>query len=135
MPDKEEILFGTFAMKMEIVMFLSTSLTTWGVMELASRLFPASVATRERIDAFYRRLHTPIGHLPEDLAHGEQSAPPSPFGVVGVCIAAIGLMMLCVLPWTGGGAVAALDAVLGSGLLLLGVLLGLGKRLVRRTAE
>ena len=133
-PDKEEILFGTFALKMEIVMFLSTSLTTWGVMELANHLFPASVATRERIDAFYRRLHTPIGQLPEDLAHGEQSAPPSPFGVVGVCVLVIGLMMLCVLPWTGGGAVAALDAVLGGGLLVLGLALSLGKRLLRRTA-
>jgi Na+/proline symporter len=134
-PDKEEILFGAFAMKMEIVMFLSTSLTTWGVMEATSRLFPASSDARERIEAFYQRLQTPIGDLPEDRAHGEQGTPPSPFGVVGVCVLVIGLMMLCVLPWTGGGAVAAIDALLGGGLLILGVVLSFGARLVRRTAE
>ncbi len=83
-------------------------------------------ADRKRIDAFHDRLEAPIGSLPEDIegaapvAHGHRM---SPFRVVGISVAFIGLMMLVITPWVAEGVQRYLNAGLGAGMLLLGILM------------
>ena len=51
-------------------------------------------------ELFHKRLETPVGGLPEDQAAVKYDAEAvSPFGIVGVCVICIGLLMLAVQPW------------------------------------
>lgn len=111
-PDDEMVLLG-LVLKMEIVMFLGTALITCLVMVVLSLALPASAQRQERTDAFMHRLKVPIGQLPEEQAAEPDTDIPSPFRVVGVAIGLIGLLLLCTLPWVGGGLVFVLDAAIG----------------------
>ena len=92
-------------------------------MELTSWLFPAQSDELERAKAFLTRLEVPIGKLPEDQEHEDAggAAIMSPFRIVGVCVAVIGLMMLALVPWIHEATPRMLDIILGSILLLTGV--------------
>jgi Na+/proline symporter len=128
----EELIICGVAVKMEIVLFLSTTIVTLVVMA-ASLLSPVSAEARRRIETFHKRLRTPIGELEEDLATTRQAGYIlSPFYVVGMCVLAIGLLMLAVLPWISDSLAFALDAVLGLGLAGLGAI---WVRLSRRPAS
>jgi len=116
----ENIVIAGLALKMEIVLFLSTAIVTFGVMLLFSLIAPPDSAARARTEAFYARLRTPIGALPEDEEIRVARAYISPFGVVGVSILLIGVFLLAVLPWVGGGLVVALDLALAIVLIALG---------------
>lgn len=109
-PGKDEVVFGGFALKMEIVLFLSTALVTLVTMLVAGWLSPSSTVDLERAAAFLNRLRTPIGALPEDLDKAPGDSTLSPFRVVGLSTMLIGALMLVVLPWVGGGLVLLLDA-------------------------
>ncbi len=123
-PEKDELLFRGFAVKTEILLFASTSVVTLAAMALASVLSPFDAAARARVEAFFNRLATPIGGLDEDADKSSgHAAMMSPFRIVGICIAAIGLMMIAVLPWAAGTTALALDAILGVGLACAGALL------------
>jgi len=101
----------------EIAIFLVSSLTTLIVMFLVTILVPADATHRERVAAFQQRLRTPIGDLPEDIPDpSEIGTVFSPFRIVGICILAIGLMLLSVLPWVQGD--LALELTIGFGLVL-----------------
>ncbi len=91
-------------------------------MVAVSSIAPPSAEAQQRTDAFLEKLAIPIGGLPED-APADAQAGASPFRVVGVSIAIIGLLLLAVSPFVGGGMVLALDAGIGAGLLLLGGLI------------
>lgn len=117
-PAAKNVLFGGFALKMEIVMLLVTFMVTLGVMALISALFPAGAAARARTDRFLEKLAAPVGTLPEDHA-GDGGAAQSPFRVVGVAILLVGVLLFAVIPWVGGGLVLLLDAVIAA--LLAGV--------------
>jgi len=121
-PSQEEVRFGGFALKMEIVQFLGTALMTFVSMLAVSLISIPSERQQSQIDAFRRRLATPIGELPEDQEGAQAGATESPFGVVGVSILLIGILLLAVLPWTGGGKVFLLDALLGLALSVIGAL-------------
>lgn len=116
-PETEDVVFGPLALKMEIVMFLATALVTWAVMEGLSALSPAGQAAAARADAFLARLRAPIGALPEDAQGGGAAA--SPFRIVGAALMPVGLLLLAVTPWTGGGLILLLDVMIGA--LLSGV--------------
>jgi solute:Na+ symporter, SSS family len=118
-PENSEVFFGALVLKMEIVMFWSGTLVTLGTMMVANLIAPASAAAQARIDAFIKRLDTPIGELPEDQQPDGDASMLSPFSVVGVSIALIGALMLIILPWVGGGIIFLLDALLAI-LLLVG---------------
>jgi len=120
-PKTEDLMIGGFAIKMEIVLFLSTALVTFAVMAVASLLSPMDGAARGRVDAFLKRLDSPIGTLDEDraaLAHA--GSIMSPFRVVGFCIIAIGLLMLGILPWVNEPQAFKLDIALGLALMAVG---------------
>jgi len=129
-PDKFE-LFGAVARKENGIVLTATSVTLlWVVVVswLDRRL--VSAAEREQVDGFLRRLEVPIGEAKEDQtpASPAGSAAISPFSVVGVSTAIIGVMMLIVLPWVKGR--LAVGMSLGVGLALLG--LGVAMAIVSR---
>ncbi len=102
------------------ISFASVMVMMFGV----SALWPMTAAESERGELFHQRLLTPVGGLPEDrsaIGHGEEVV--SPFGIVGVCVACIGVLMLIIQPWIVGQLAGLLNAGLGVGLVLLGVLL------------
>ncbi len=117
---RESMIFGPLALNMEIVMFLGTALVTTLVMFVVSAIAPAKAAAQARTDAFLKRLETPIGDLPEDEPAATASEIPSPFGVVGVSVALIGVLLIAVLPWVERGPVFLLDALLGALLIAAG---------------
>ena len=123
-PESEEIVIAGFVVKMEIVLFVSTALVTFVAMALTTWLKPMEAAARAQTDAFLKRLDTPIGELDEDQrALTERGFILSPFRVVGVSILAIGVMMLCILPWATGSLAFSLDLFLSVALLVIGGLL------------
>ena len=119
-PAKDEILFGGFALKMEIVQFLGTALVTFAVMAVVSLLLPSSRQRQSEIDDFHRRLDTPIGELPEDEEGAAEGGAQSPFGVIGLSILLIGVLLFAVLPWVPRGLALALDACFAAALATLG---------------
>ncbi|MFH1265676.1 MAG: hypothetical protein ABIK89_08095 [Planctomycetota bacterium] len=125
-PEKEELLFGTLRLKMEVVLFACNTLVTLIACLAVSLLMPMSAAARERVDAFHQRLATPIGDLAEDRAAEGGLAVVSPFKVVGISVLLIGLMMLGILWWvwqTGDRLAFYLDVGLGAALVVIGGLM------------
>ncbi len=122
-------ILGTSLMNENIVL-LATTVTTLAVVLLVSFLLPQPADEHERAGKFLKKLTVPIGGMEEDMhAIREPSKDAiSPFRVVGVTTAIIGVMMLAVLPWVGGGTAIKLDLYLGIGLLIVGVLMTLGNR-------
>lgn len=129
-PKAEALTIAGLALKMEIVLFLSTALVTLAVMAIASLLLPMTAEARTRVDAFLDRLGAPIGTLEEDrVALAHTGSILSPFWVVGLCIVAIGFLMLGVLPWVGRTMAFGLDIALALALIAIGALwIYLGKR-------
>lgn len=105
----------------EILLFVVTSLVTLLFMFGISFLFPMSAREAEQSEEFHKRLLTPIGQAPEDnVAHAGSEATLSPFRIVGICTALIGLMMLGILPWIEFGPATWMNVVIGGGLAVLG---------------
>ncbi len=128
-PDSEAVFFGDFEVKLEIAMFLSTAIVTYLVMELMSLVFPSGGEELARAETLLKRLDTPIGELPEDEEPATAGAAiMSPFRIVGVCVAAIGAMMLALVPWLSDSAPRKLDILLGVILLLTGGLMAWGSK-------
>ncbi len=135
MLDRSGNTFGVAWQLPSVVFGVSTVLTlslTFGV----SALFPTGEAERRRVEAFHKRLATPIGGLPEDRpADAVGAQPMSPFRIVGICISCMGAMMLGITPWIDKGTAAAINAVLGTGLLVLGVLMAWASIRAQHRAE
>ena len=86
----------------EVVIFAVSFVTVMAIMFGMSAIWPMTAAESQRAELFHTRLETPIGDLPEEQAavkHDEEAV--SPFGIVGVCVACIGILMLCVQPFIG----------------------------------
>ncbi len=123
-PLTEDVVFGSFAMKMEIVTFLANTLVTLGVCAVVSLLWPHSTHAQSRVDEFLRRLATPIGELPEDEDGATESDIQSPFRLVGISILLIGVLLFAVLPWVRDSqTLVVLDALLAVVLMVAGGLM------------
>jgi hypothetical protein len=118
-PD-DDMQFLGIAWKMEIVLFLTTAAVTFLVMVAVSVILPANAAAQARTDAFLRRIEIPIGELPEDEDTASTEGAFSPFGVVGISVALIGLLMLCVTPMINGQMEMVLAGVIGALLAAVG---------------
>ncbi len=108
----------------EVVIFAISFVTVMAVMFGMSAIWPMTAAESQRAELFHQRLATPIGDLPEDHAavkHDEHVV--SPFGIVGICVACIGILMLCVQPFISERLPMVLNAILGLVLLTIGVLM------------
>lgn len=120
----EAFVIGGIALKMEIVMFGATSLITFLGMILTTLASVMSSAEQSRIAAFHRRIETPIGGLEEDQeALSESGHMLSPFRVVGVCVLAVGCMMLAILPWMNDALARNMDIGLGTFLIVVGAIM------------
>jgi len=109
------------AVKQENIILWATTFTTLIMMTIGSLLLPKSAREVASVEDFHTRLKTPIGQLPDDIPPSA-SEVFSPFGIVGVCTAIIGVMMLVVLPWVRSGLAFGMAAGTGMALLILGVL-------------
>lgn len=115
----KEVLFLGIQWKKEILIFLGSAMATLVPMLLVMLLKPMGDAEKQRVGAFFKRLNTPIGALPEDQAQpGTQGL--SPFLIVGIAILLIGLIMLGILPWVEGAMSFWLGLGLGALLMLIG---------------
>lgn len=119
-PANEEIVVGGFAMKMEIVLFLSTAAITFVAMYLAQWLCPSSPEERQRAEAFIARMESPIGTMTDDHPASSHASAISPFRVVGVCILMIGLMMMALIPFIDQTSSLFINIIIGVALLLTG---------------
>ena len=122
-PASDELVVGDLPLKMEVLLFSANALVTCLVMLIVSLCVPMRSDERDRAEAFHTRIATPIGQLEEDLADTTAAgAVFSPFGVVGISVLIIGLMMLAVLPWIADPLAFRLDVGLGSALSVIGAL-------------
>ena len=84
----------------EVVIFAASFVTVMAIMFGMSAVWPMTAAESQRAELFHTRLETPIGELPEERAAPKQDEKAvSPFGIVGVCVTCIGILMLCVQPF------------------------------------
>jgi len=122
---RDEASWWGVAVKKENLIVWVTTFTTLIVMVAGSLLLPRPRREAERVEAFHRRLETPVGQLPEDI-QPTGGKVVSPFGIVGVSTAIIGAMMLVVLPWVREGLAFEMAAGVGVVLLVLGSLAAYG---------
>ncbi len=124
-PENDEILFGDMRLKMEVVLFTANAAAAFLGMLVTTLIWPMQDEERRQAEEFHQRLQTPIGELEEDKISAGGTAAISPFGVVGVSIILIGLMMLGVLPWVWASGVLpfALDLGFGAALLVVGAVM------------
>jgi len=120
-----ETVFLGATWKRENIILFATAVTTIVVMVGVSFAWPQPLEERRRAELFLKKLTVPIGRLDEDrhilAASGKDVI--SPFRVVGVTTAIIGVMMLAILPWVGGGTAFALDLGIGAGLAAIGAVM------------
>lgn len=117
--DDEVKVRGVFVKKENLLLF-GTALTSAAVMFVASWLSPQSAAERARVAPFLERLASAVGAHDldrEDGADGSRAAV-SPFRIVGISVAMIGVLMVAVAPFVEGALAFGLD--LGLGLLMVG---------------
>jgi len=120
----------------EVVVFAASTVTVLLLMFVPSMIWPMGAAEAERVALFHRRMDAPIGTLPEDPVPGERRKDAiSPFRIVGVCVACIGILMLCVQPFIDGWLPRVLNVILGLTLVAIGWLMTWLSRRARRKAE
>jgi Na+/proline symporter len=121
MPDTTGLAICGLVLKMEAWIILVTALVTFTIILVVSAISPIQAEALQRVEAFYRRLATPIGDLEEDRATtAKASYMLSPFRVVGACVFLIGLLMLAIVPWIHESLAVMMDAGLALALMLIG---------------
>ncbi len=91
--DKKEFVFFSINMKMEIVMFLSTTAITYIVMEVVSLLLPASLDEKQKTNNFFVKIEKSVGELEEDKELVQIKSKISPYLIVGVCGVLIAILL------------------------------------------
>lgn len=95
-----QIVWRSFAMKMETLQFCATCLGTLLGTGAGVLLTSTTSSEQVRIDLFLHRLKTPVGLLPEDGAE-PQADSFSPYPVASLSIATIGVLQLVLTPFLG----------------------------------
>jgi len=118
--DKKEWLLWGLTVKMEIFMFLATTIITYIFMEFVTVLFPVSITERNNIGKFFEKIENPIGKLEEDKEVLQGKMHFSPYNIVGICgiLIAIALFFVILLATHGieryiGLAISALSFIGG----------------------
>ncbi len=118
--DKKEWLLWGLTVKMEIFMFLATTIITYLFMEFVTLLFPVSITERNKIGKFFEKIENPIGNLDEDKEVLQGKMHFSPYNIVGTCgiLISIALFLVILLATHGieryiGLAISALSLIGG----------------------
>lgn len=122
-PEASEMVFGAYAAKLEMVLFICTCMVTLLVMLVVTWVKPMKKEEQEHVASFFHRLDTPIGTTAEERAEADAPHAISPFRVVGVSLVIIALMMLVVLPWSGTWITAGLNAGISLFLIIVGIVM------------
>jgi hypothetical protein len=109
-PDEVEV--GSLLLKKENVLLFSTAIVTLITTVVVSALVARSEAESGRVDAFLERLAVPIGQHELDASTGGSGDGISPFWIVGISTALIGVMMLVIVPFVTGALAVAMDLVI-----------------------
>ncbi len=113
----------------EVIIFAASFVTVMAIMFGMSAVWPMMAAECARAELFHTRLETPIGELPEERAAPKQDEEAvSPFGIVGICVVCIGLLMLCVQPFIHEQFPRVVNAILGLVLVTIGGLMAWASR-------
>ena len=100
----------------ENILTFSTVLSTLVSLVAFSYLLPSSSDEKRRIDAFEEKLRTPVPPVGEVVG-----GVPAPFRVVGVCVIAVSLLMLGILPFMGWNTGTQTNLVVALAMLIPGV--------------
>ncbi len=95
--DKKEWLLWGLTVKMEIFMFLTTTIITYLFMEGITLLSPINIVERNKIGKFFEKIENPIGKLEEDKEVLQGKMQFSPYNIVGVCGILIALALFLVI--------------------------------------
>ncbi|MGC8739215.1 MAG: sodium:solute symporter family transporter [Candidatus Hydrogenedens sp.] len=95
--DKKEWLLWGLSIKMEIFMFLTTTIITYLFMEMIALVFPVSVIERNKIGEFFEKIENPIGNLDEDKEVLQGKTHFSPYNIVGMCTILIAIALFFVI--------------------------------------
>ena len=98
----DETMLAGYVIKQENLLLLATMLSTLVLSVVVSRLFPAGCAEAGRVEAFLRKLDTPVGCLPEDNQSGG-TQQISPFRIVGICTVIVGIILAGIVPFARQG--------------------------------
>ena len=123
--------FAVFDFKIKIddmTIFISTATVTLLVMILKTMQQPMRLTEKENVYSFFDKLTIPIGMLPEDRQQAASVTPISPFRIVGISLAVIGLMMIAILPWLGDWFTAGLNGGIALLLLIVGLAMAWPRR-------
>lgn len=120
-PSDSLLTLGSITVKMEMALFIATSVVTLSVMLLVMLLKPMQEKEKEHIASFFNRLDMPIGTLPEDHVSDSGTHGLSPFRIVGVSLVIIAVMLAVVLPWSSSWLTAAINGGISVFLFLIGV--------------
>jgi len=95
--DKKEWLLWGLTVKMEIFMFLATTIITYLFMEFVTLLSPVSITERNKIGKFFEKIENPIGNLDEDKEILQGKVHFSPYNIVGTCGILISIALFLVI--------------------------------------
>jgi Na+/proline symporter len=121
LPKTSELVLFDYKVKLDMAMFISTAAVTLLVMVFLTLQRPMRLTEKENVYSFFDKLTIPVGLMPEDRQQAASVTPISPFRIVGISLAAIGVMMAGVLPWSGDWLTAGLNAGIAILLILVGL--------------
>ena len=124
-PDEWALRNGTIIAK-QAMLIIVTVLVTGVVMTGVSMADVRLPGERERVDAFLNRLKQPVGTLEEDRAAGSRRGAFSPFGVVGVSLLMVGILLAGSIRWTDDPLARKMNLWIGSVLAVVGWLMAMG---------
>lgn len=129
LPETSELVLFSYTVTIgEVTIFTSTAVVTLLVMILKTMQRPMQLTEKENVYAFFDKLTIPIGMLPADRQEAASVTPISPFRIVGISLAAIGLMMVTILPWVGDWFTAGLNAGIAVLLCVCGLVMAWPRR-------
>lgn len=120
--DKKEWILWGLTVKMEIFMFLTTTIITYLFMELVTLLFPATITERNKIGKFFEKIENSIGKLEEDKEVLQGKVQFSPYNIVGTCGILIAIALFLVIFFSTHGIERYIGIII-SALSLIGGLL------------
>ncbi|HSW46182.1 MAG TPA: sodium:solute symporter family protein [Phycisphaerae bacterium] len=123
---------GGTPIQKENVILLAAAAATLAATVIGSILFVMRPGERERVEGFIRRLNTPIGELPEDHETDQPDGRParriSAFGISGLMVVLVGLILAGIIPWVRPGSAFRLNLVTSLVLLTVGAIMMLHAR-------